>query len=155
MSHSRHESMLAATEVVQSGATQMLIVTSPQIAMGIADPDVRRLVWTRFNQITEGEIYDYDRHGEMIVVEPGDSVAALVEESGCPILTNPYDDTRFGDPHFTPVFEAIEDHVCCYEVVAILNDDGFEATTESSPPGSIRKCRPLSKGVLYRPKRRS
>ena len=103
----------------------MLIVTSPQATLRIADPDVRRLVWTRFNQITDGEAYDYDRHGEMIVVEPGDTVAALEEESGCPSLTNPYEDTRFGDPGFTPVFEAIEDQVCCYEVVAILNDDGF------------------------------
>src|SRR5687767_7571846 len=103
----------------------MLIVTSPQVAMGIADPDVRQLVWTRFNQITDGEVYDYDRHGELLVVEPGDTVAALEEESGCPILHNPFDDTRFGDPDFSPMFEAIEEHPGCYEIVAILNDDGF------------------------------
>jgi hypothetical protein len=103
----------------------MLIVTSPQIAMGITDPDVRRLVWTRFHQITAGQAYDYDRHGELLVVEPGDSVAALEEESGCPILYNPFDGTRFGDPGFAPMFEAIEEHPGCFEVVAILNDDGF------------------------------
>ena len=51
----------------------MLIVTSPQVALGIEDPDVRRLVRTRFHQITDGEPYDYDRHGELIVVEPGDT----------------------------------------------------------------------------------
>ena len=103
----------------------MLIVTSPQIARGIADPDVRRLVCTRFHQITDGEVYDYDRHGELIVVEPGDSVAALEEESGCSILENPYDGTHFGDAEFSPVFEAIEEHAGCYEIVAILTDDGF------------------------------
>jgi len=43
----------------------LIIVTSPLIALSIADADVRRLVLTRFNQITAGETYDYDRHGEI------------------------------------------------------------------------------------------
>jgi len=102
----------------------VLIVNSPQVALSIEDPDVRRLVWRRFQQITAGEVYDYDRHGELIVVEPGDTVAALEEESGCPILSN-YDGARFGDPDFWPSVEAIEDHAGCYEIVVILNDDGF------------------------------
>ena len=102
----------------------VFVVTSPQLALGIEDPDVRRLVWTRFHQITDGEAYDYDRHGELIVVEPGDSVADLEEASGCPLLHN-YEGTRFGDPEFVPALEAIEDHWGCYEMVAILNDDGF------------------------------
>lgn len=93
--------------------------------MSIADPDVRRLVLTRFNQICAGEPYDYDRHGEVIVVEPGDTVAALEEEGGCPILYNPFDDSSFGDPEFSPMFEALEEHPGCYEIVTILNDDGF------------------------------
>ena len=103
----------------------MLIVTSPQATLRIADPDVRRLVSLRFHQITAGEVYDYDRHGQLIVLEPGDTMAALEDESGCPILHNPFDDTRFGDREFMPVFEAIESHPGCYEIVAILNDDGF------------------------------
>ena len=36
----------------------MLIVTSPAGRAGIEDPDVRRLVQTRFHQITDGEPYD-------------------------------------------------------------------------------------------------
>jgi hypothetical protein len=103
----------------------MLIVTSPQVALSIEDPDVRRLVSMRLHQICGGEVYDYDRHGELIVVEPGDTLAALEEESGCPILHNPFEGTRFGDPDFSPMFEAIEEHPGCYEIVAILNDEGF------------------------------
>jgi hypothetical protein len=109
----------------------VLIVNSPEVALSISDRDVRGVVWTRFHQITEGEVYDYDRHGELIVVEPGDTVAQLEEESGCPILSD-YDGARFGDPEFSPVFEAIEDHAGrenvragCYEIVAVVNDDGF------------------------------
>ena len=102
----------------------MFVVTSPQIAMSIADPDVRRLVYTRFHQICAGEAYDYDRHGELIVVEPGDSVAALEEEGGCPILHNPFDGTRFGEPDFLPTFEALEEWPGCFEIVIIANDSG-------------------------------
>jgi hypothetical protein len=103
----------------------VLIVNSPQVALSIEDPDVRQLAWRRFQQITAGEVYDYDRHGELIVVEPGDTVAALEEACGCAILHNPFDGTRFGDKDFAPVFEAIEEHAGCFEIVAILNDDGF------------------------------
>jgi hypothetical protein len=103
----------------------MVLITSPEVALNIEHPDIRRLVWMRFHQITAGEVYDHDRHGELIVVEPGDSVATLEEASGCPILHNPYEKTRFGEPGFSPVFEAIDEHATCFEIVVILNDDGF------------------------------
>ena len=102
----------------------MLIVNSPQVALSIEDPDVRRLVWTRFHQISAGEIYDDDRHGELIVVEPGDTVAALEEECGWPILHDPFDNTRFGEPDFLPTFEALEEWPGCFEIVIIANDSG-------------------------------
>ena len=102
----------------------MLIVISPHTALCIDDPGTRRIVSTRFSQITAGETYDYDRHGELIVVEVGDTVSQLEAEVGCPIL-NDYDGACFGEPGFSPVFEAIEEHAACYEVVAILSDDGF------------------------------
>ena len=103
----------------------MLILRSPEVASRIGDAEIRRLVEQRFIQICNGEAYDHDLHGYMIVVEPGDSVSALEEESGCPILRNLFDDARFGDPEFTPSAEAVEEHSNCYEIVFILNDDGF------------------------------
>ena len=103
----------------------MLVVTSPLMAEGIADPDVRRLVTRRYGEICNGETYDYDRHGQLIVVEPGDTTKALEQESGCRILRSLFDDARFGDPEFAPSFEVLEEHPGCYEMVFILNDDGF------------------------------
>lgn len=103
----------------------MLILRDPALASTIADPDIRSLVEQRFVEICAGEAYDYDLHGYMIVVEPGDSVDALEEESSCPILRDLFDDTRFGDSDFSPSFEALEEHADCYEMVFILNDDGF------------------------------
>ena len=103
----------------------MLVLRDPALASRIANPGVRKLVEERFAQILDGEPYDYDRHGYMIVVEPGDTAMALEEESGCPILSDLFGEARYGDPDFTPAAEALEEHATCYELVFILNDDGF------------------------------
>lgn len=103
----------------------MIILRNPTAVTCIADPDIRSIVEQRLSEICAGETYDYDLHGYMVVVEPGDSVAALEKETSCPILHNYFDDVCFGDPDFSPSFEALEEHASCYEMVFILNDDGF------------------------------
>lgn len=102
----------------------MLILRDPELASRIADPDISRLVQDRFTQICAAEPYDCDRHGYMIVVEPGDTVSELEAESGCPILSDIFGDMHYGDPDFTPPVEALEEHADCYELVFVLNDDG-------------------------------
>lgn len=102
----------------------MLILNDPALVNRIPDPAIRELVRCRFSEICADEPYDYDTHGYMIVVEPGDSVEALEQEVGWPILRNLFDDTRYGEPDFTPAFEALEDHGNCYEMVFILSDSG-------------------------------
>ena len=103
----------------------MLILHSPDEASRIADPDIRNLVELRFAQIAAGQAYDPDRHGYMIVVEPGDSAEAIKRESGCALSTDSFGQTHFGDPDFTPAAEVIEAHQSCYELVFIFTDDGF------------------------------
>ena len=103
----------------------MIRIRGPDQARRVDDPAVRRLVEQRFAEICDGEAYDRDEHGEMFVVEPGDTVAALEEGSGCSILSNPFDEARFGDSDFVPVCEVLEEHAGCYEMVFILSDDGF------------------------------
>lgn len=103
----------------------MIILRGPTLTDSIPDPDIRNLIETRFTEICAGEPYDYDLHGYMIVVEPGDTVEALEKEIGYPILHNLFDDVRFGNPDFVPTFEVLEEHAGCYEMVFILNDDGF------------------------------
>lgn len=103
----------------------MLVLRGPALAVRITDPDIRALVERRFHEILAGETYDYDRHGYSIVVESGDTVGALEKESRCPILHDPYEGTRYGDTEFCPSYEALEEHPSCYEMVFILNDEGF------------------------------
>lgn len=101
----------------------MIVLLGPNAISSIHDPGIRHLVEQRFAEICAEEAYDYDLHGYMIVVEPGDSVDALEKECSCPILRDLFDENHFGDPDFVPAFETLEDHCCCYEMVFIMTDE--------------------------------
>ena len=103
----------------------MLILNDPSLVDRIPDPAIRKLVHQRFSEICGDEPYDYDTHGYMIVVEPGDSVEVLEQTVGWPILRGLFNGSRYGDPDFTPTFEALEEHANCYEMVFIFNDEGL------------------------------
>ena len=103
----------------------MIILHGPTLIHRIADPSIRALASHRFSQIISGEPYDYDRHGYVIVVEPGDSIESLESETSCSIIHNALDGTHFGDSNFTPCFEALEEYSHCFEMLFILNDEGF------------------------------
>ncbi len=103
----------------------MIALRDPVLATRIADPELRSLVEQRFIDICAGEDYEPDLHGYLIVVEPGDSVAVLEQESHCPILRNLYSNIRFGEPGFRPCFEVLEEHASCYEMVFVPGDGDF------------------------------
>ena len=102
----------------------MLRIRGPDRVGHIDDPVLRRLVGERFGQVCDGETYDPDVHGEMIVAEPGDTLESLERGSGVPIATNPFDEIRYPDPDFVPVCEYLEDHSHCYEMMFLFSDDG-------------------------------
>ncbi|MCX7140799.1 MAG: hypothetical protein NT123_06815 [Proteobacteria bacterium] len=111
----------------------MLILRDPTDAGSISDPAIRSLVELRFAQIGQDEPYDADQHGYMIVVEPGDTVQELEQETSCCILHDLFEDIPFGNPDFTPSFEILEEHhgtdgTVFYEMLFITNDDGFGIT---------------------------
>ena len=83
----------------------MIRIRGPDQVRRIDDLDIRRLVQQRFAEVCNGERYDDEVHGEMLVVEPGDTLASLEGESGVAIASNPFDDSRFPDPDFVPVCE--------------------------------------------------
>lgn len=86
----------------------MIVLRDPLLVGSIPDPNIRFLVEQRFTEITDGEAYDADIHGYFVVVELGDSVSALEQEIGCPILA--------------PCFEVLEEHPSFYEMVFIMGD---------------------------------
>ena len=106
----------------------MLRLHDPSSLDRVADPDLRRLIELRFSQVLDGEPYDPERHGEWLLVEPGDTGEALEEATGVPILSNPFAEVRYGQLDFLPVCEVLEEHATCHEMVYILNDDGAGVT---------------------------
>ena len=88
----------------------MHVLRDPAVAGSIvATPEVRRLVEQRFLDICADEPYEPDLHGYLIVVEPGDSVQDLEEESGCPVSC----------------FEVLEELDTFYEMVFVPGDGDF------------------------------
>ena len=102
----------------------MLFIRGPDQARRISDRDIRDLVVQRFAEVCNGDPYDPDVHGEMVVVEPGDTLQSVEGESGVPIASNPFDDTHFPNPDFAPVCEYLEEHSHCYEALYLFSDDG-------------------------------
>ena len=91
----------------------MLVLRDPTWASRIAHQGIRGLVNQRFTEVCAGEAYTYGQHGYMVVVEPGDQVDTLEQETGCSVLHNLFDDARYGNPEFSPSFEALEEHDDC------------------------------------------
>ena len=102
----------------------MIFIRGADQARRIDDPDIRQLIEQRFAEVCNGEPYDPDVHGEMLVVEPGDTLRSLEGESGVPVATNPFDDSRYPDPDFVCCCEYLEEHSRCYEVLFLFSDDG-------------------------------
>ena len=133
----------------------MIVLRDPVATSQITDSYIHELVSLRWSQILAGEPYDYDRHGYMVVVEPGDTVEQLEQEIGLPILHGLFDDVPYGDDDFSPCFEILEEHTYessnaeqhrIYEMVFISNDDGFATTvfvpdTEGNPGDLLAMCR--------------
>ena len=91
----------------------------------LPDEEVRLLIEQRIEDMTEGEPFDPDLHGLIAVVEPGDTLDQLSEAVGYDVLCDPWTGTRFGEPDFDPVFEVLEEHANCFELVIVPGDGDY------------------------------
>lgn len=92
--------------------------------VSLLDPTLRRLLTLRRDQLAEDGL-DLDEIVHIIVVRPGDTLAAVEAEAGVAIATNLVDGSRLGDPEFEPLFEYVTRADGWLEAVMILSDDGF------------------------------
>ncbi len=83
------------------------------------------LLRERFTAMSDGEVYDPEEHGFIVIAEPDDAASTLEAETGYPILTDWFHDSRYGEEDFSPAFEWLEEHPFCYELCFIPNDSGF------------------------------
>ena len=104
----------------------MIIIREPSATACITDPQIRELVSLRFTQLCDGssDPYDPEELGYLVLVEPGDTVAALEAECDLPILHNYLDPViQYGHPDFVHSCEVLEDHGCCFEMTYVLGGD--------------------------------
>ena len=103
----------------------MILLRDPAEIDQIDDPSIQALLRQRFQDIAADEPYDPELHGYFVVAENGDTPEMLEKECGGAITHNPCTELSFGQPGFTPVWECLEEHQTCFEMVFVLSDGGF------------------------------
>ena len=104
----------------------MLILRDTDTVAELPDLRIRGLIEQRIEEISEDCPWDADELGPFIIVESGDTDADIEAETGFSILRSPYNDTRFGDPGFSPAFEFAESHDDqLFELVYVVSDGGY------------------------------
>jgi hypothetical protein len=61
----------------------------------------------------------------IVVVQPGDTEAAIAEEIGFSPLVNPIDGARFGTAEWTPYWAWLQRHPGWHEMIVTVGDSGF------------------------------
>jgi len=102
----------------------MRLIHDPAQLAGVADADLRGFVRRRTHEIVGEDEWVMERHGLLILVDPGDTGEQLERESGVYLFWDIFCDFRYGDPGFLPGCEALEDYGFLYEMTFVLNDDG-------------------------------
>lgn len=87
--------------------------------------ELRQHILETISKITEGATYDPSIYGQFALVEAGDSIAEIEAKTGCQVMHDLFNDSRYGDSEFQPSFEWLVEHPSFYEAVFIFSDDGF------------------------------
>jgi hypothetical protein len=109
----------------------MRILNDPSALAALPAGVVRTLLHKRFAELSEDEPYEPAVNGFFIVVEAGDGIDAVEQQSGCRLLSNRFSDGRFGGASFVPDWECLTFHAGrdgtpgCFEMVFVLSDDGY------------------------------
>lgn len=103
----------------------MLTIRDPADLGQVADPFLQVLIAERLADMAQGEDFDPEVHGYVLVLEPGDPLAEVEAAFGAPLLANPVTHLTFGQPGFRPVFEYVGAHPGWFEVVAVPGDGDF------------------------------
>ena len=98
----------------------MIRIRGPDQARRIDDPDIRALVEERLSQLCDGD----PDEAVLVLVEQADTLDALEEETGLAIASSPFDDCRFPDEDFRPIWEWAEEHKSCWECAFVTSDSG-------------------------------
>lgn len=95
----------------------MLPIPDPAAVSSIDEVAVRELVASRLDAMTDGEPFDPDLHGCVVLVQPGDTLETIESAIGTLLLPR--------DGRVAAVPECVEAHPTCYELVFVPGDGDF------------------------------
>lgn len=113
-------------------------------------PGIRQMLTRRISQIELRKGEALADVGAFFVVESGDCISCIEATTGCHLVSDPFEDCRFGDDDFEPTFEWLEHHIPeqCFEIAFMTTDDYFVAVFVPDDPGIdpevLRFCREYS-----------
>ncbi len=137
----------------------MLIINNASEIQRINNPTIQELVALRFRQLNSPDGPDCEPV-EIVVVEAGDSVPAIEQATGIPILTGLFDDLPFGHPEYVPPTEFIERHLhdnaITFELFNVASDSGagtalFIPDEEGINADLLAMCRSFSTPAMNTP----
>ena len=118
------------------------IEAAPNVPM---PDDLRDILARRIAGLTSplGDLTDLTH---FLVVEAGDTEAAIVAEIGFSPLVNAIDRTRFGSPGFHPSWDWLQDLGGWFELIMTVGNGGFAFVLfiqddEGTLPELLRMCR--------------
>lgn len=103
----------------------MIIFNDIETIEHFSQTELQQHILITISNITEGAIYNPDIYGRFAVVEPGDSIAAIEDLTGCQVIHDQLNNSLFSDAEIKPSFEWLVEHPSFYEAVFILSDDGY------------------------------
>jgi hypothetical protein len=98
-------------------------------------------------KLSNQKYVEFTVDAQFILVEPFDSIDALEQFTGCPIVTSWFSDAIYPHEDFAPSFEFIEEHHDFYEMVFVLTDDNttvFIIPKEKVDPLLLKLCEEFS-----------
>lgn len=100
----------------------MITIYNEQDARRLNDDGLRRLVQKHLKLAKKNGLEGLT---VIALIEPADSEDTIVAELGFSPLHNPLNETRFGDPDFSPAWDWVEVHAGWFELIFTVGDSGF------------------------------
>ena len=106
------------------------------------DPVLRTLIT---NRLTDAHAIGLADQTHIVVIQPGDIEAMLLDEIGWSPLVNPLTEVRFGSPDFEPYWAWLQDLGGWFELLHPVGNSGFAyillvSRSHGVPPELLAMC---------------
>lgn len=109
-------------------------------------PTLRHIITSHLQRAEENGLLDMTH---IVVIQPGDTERAIVEELGWSPLVDPLSGARFGTAGFTAYWDWLREADGWFEIIVTIGDAGFAAIlliedAQGLLPDLLTLCRPSS-----------